>query len=39
MGADYLVIGRSISQSKDPVATLHAINQQIAAQCHVVAPA
>jgi orotidine-5'-phosphate decarboxylase len=32
MGADYLVIGRSISQAKDPVGTLHAINEQIAAQ-------
>lgn len=32
LGADYLVIGRSISRAKDPVATLHAINQQIAAQ-------
>ena len=39
MGADFLVIGRSISLSKDPVATLHAINQQIAAQRHVVAAA
>ena len=39
MGADYLVIGRSISQSKDPVATLRAINQQIAAQRQVVTPA
>ena len=39
MGADYLVIGRSISQSKDPVATLLAINQQIAAQRQVVTPA
>ncbi len=39
MGADYLVIGRSISQSKDPVGTLQTINQQIAAQRHVVAAA
>ena len=39
MGADFLVIGRSISLSEDPVATLHAINQQIAAQRHVVAAA
>lgn len=30
MGADYLVIGRSISHAKDPVATLHSINQQLA---------
>jgi orotidine-5'-phosphate decarboxylase len=29
-GSDYLVIGRSITQAKDPVATLHAINQQLA---------
>jgi len=31
MGADYLVIGRSISQAKDPVATLREINNQLAA--------
>lgn len=31
LGADYLVIGRSITQAKDPVATLHSINQQLAA--------
>jgi orotidine-5'-phosphate decarboxylase len=29
LGADYLVIGRSISQSPDPVATLEKINQQL----------
>ncbi|MEO8384219.1 MAG: orotidine-5'-phosphate decarboxylase [Betaproteobacteria bacterium] len=39
MGADYLVIGRSISQANDPVATLHAVNQQISAQRHSVATA
>ena len=39
MGADYLVIGRSISRAKDPVATLHAINRQIAAQRHSVVAA
>ncbi len=31
MGADYLVIGRSISHSKDPIATLHEINNQLKA--------
>ncbi len=31
MGADYLVIGRSITASADPVATLREINLQIAA--------
>ena len=30
-GADFLVIGRSISHAKDPVATLHSINRQLAA--------
>jgi orotidine-5'-phosphate decarboxylase len=29
MGADYLVIGRSITQAKDPIATLEKINQQL----------
>ena len=29
MGADYLVIGRSITHSKDPVATLHKINDDL----------
>lgn len=29
MGADYLVIGRSITQSSDPVATLQKINNQL----------
>jgi orotidine-5'-phosphate decarboxylase len=29
-GADYLVIGRSITHSKDPVATLNAINESLA---------
>ena len=31
MGADYLVIGRSISNAKDPLAKLHEINNQLAA--------
>ncbi|MCY7389841.1 MAG: orotidine-5'-phosphate decarboxylase [Burkholderiales bacterium] len=31
MGADYLVIGRSISHASNPVATLQDINQQLAA--------
>ncbi len=31
MGADYLVIGRSISHSKEPIATLHEINNQLKA--------
>ena len=31
MGADYLVIGRSITQANDPVATLREINHQLAA--------
>jgi len=30
-GADYLVIGRPVTQSKDPVATLAAINREISA--------
>ena len=30
-GADYLVIGRSITRAKDPIATLHSINRQLAA--------
>jgi orotidine-5'-phosphate decarboxylase len=30
LGSDYLVIGRSITQAKDPVATLHTIHQQLA---------
>ena len=29
LGADYLVIGRPITQSRDPVATLHAIHQSL----------
>lgn len=29
MGADYLVIGRPITQAEDPLAALHAINQSI----------
>ena len=29
MGADYLVIGRSITHAKDPVATLHKINDEL----------
>jgi orotidine-5'-phosphate decarboxylase len=29
LGADYLVIGRSITQSKDPVATLRKINNEL----------
>ncbi len=32
LGADYLVIGRSITHAKDPVATLHFIHQQVMAQ-------
>ena len=28
-GADYLVIGRPVTQAQDPVATLAAINQEI----------
>jgi orotidine-5'-phosphate decarboxylase len=31
-GADYLVIGRPITQSPDPLQTLLSINQDIAAQ-------
>ena len=31
LGADYLVIGRSITHAKDPIATLNSINQQLAA--------
>ena len=31
LGADYLVIGRSITHARDPVATLNSINQQVAA--------
>jgi orotidine-5'-phosphate decarboxylase len=31
MGADYLVIGRSITRSKDPIARLHEINHQLMA--------
>ena len=31
MGADYLVIGRSITQANDPVATLQQINNQLTA--------
>ena len=31
MGADYLVIGRSISNAKDPLAKLHEIHNQLAA--------
>ena len=30
MGADYLVIGRTISHAKDPITALHSINQQLA---------
>lgn len=30
-GADYLVIGRSITDAADPIATLHFINRQLAA--------
>ena len=30
LGSDYLVIGRSITHAKDPVATLHSIYQQLA---------
>ena len=30
LGADYLVIGRSITHSKDPVATLHSIRESLA---------
>lgn len=30
-GADYLVIGRSITHAADPIATLHFINRQLAA--------
>jgi orotidine-5'-phosphate decarboxylase len=29
MGSDYLVIGRSITQAKDPIATLHKINDDL----------
>lgn len=29
MGADYLVIGRSITTAKDPIATLHKINNEL----------
>lgn len=29
-GADFLVIGRSISHAKDPITALHSINQQLA---------
>ena len=32
MGADYLVIGRSITASIDPVATLHKINDELKAK-------
>ena len=31
LGADYLVIGRSITLAKDPIATLNMINRQLAA--------
>ena len=31
MGSDYLVIGRSITQAKDPIATLHKINDELKA--------
>ena len=31
MGSDFLVIGRSITHAKDPIATLHSINRQLAA--------
>lgn len=31
LGADYLVIGRSITIAKDPIATLNVINRQLAA--------
>ena len=31
LGADYLVIGRSITHAKDPVATLNSIQQQLSA--------
>jgi orotidine-5'-phosphate decarboxylase len=31
LGSDYLVIGRSITHAKDPIATLNSINQQLAA--------
>ena len=29
LGSDYLVIGRSITQAPDPIATLHKINQEL----------
>ena len=29
LGADYLVIGRSITHAVDPIATLHNINQEL----------
>jgi orotidine-5'-phosphate decarboxylase len=38
MGADYLVIGRSITASADPFATLHEINLQLAALETATAP-
>lgn len=31
LGADYLVIGRSITHARDPIAALHSINRQLAA--------
>ena len=31
-GADFLVIGRSISHAKDPITALHSINQQLATE-------
>ena len=31
LGADYLVVGRSVTQATDPIATLHFINRQLAA--------
>ena len=39
LGADYLVIGRSITHARDPVATLNSINQQIAAMSSVASAA
>ena len=39
LGADYLVIGRSITHAKDPIATLHSINQQLTAMSPVAAGA
>ena len=36
LGSDFLVIGRSITRASDPVATLHSINQQLAASSSAV---